>query len=92
MWEIFLNPISFKVFVAKADLKPPAQNKTISLLLSILPSLKYALSGSSQNSNMPLGICAESSIRPSFCNSLMSLMSIKLHFFYDVGRVPPLVK
>ena len=37
-------------------IQKPAQNKTISLFKSNLPCLKYALSGSSQNSNIPLGI------------------------------------
>ena len=38
--ETFSNPISFKVFAAKADLRPPAQKRTISFFISSLPSLK----------------------------------------------------
>ena len=40
IWDTFLNPISFKDFAARADLIPPAQNKTISLFKSSLPCLK----------------------------------------------------
>ena len=37
IWQTFLYPISFNVFVARADLPPAAQNKTISLLGSMIP-------------------------------------------------------
>ena len=48
-----------------------------------LLDLKYELSGSSQNSNIPLGMCFEFSIVPSFHNSLMSLTSIKVIFLFS---------
>ena len=64
MWETFLYPISFNIFVAKADLPPAAQNNTISLLGSIIPFWIKALFGSSWNSRRPLEIFIEFSSVP----------------------------
>src|SRR6056300_646820 len=81
MCETFSKPISFNDLAARADLNPPAQNKTISLFMSIFPLLKYGPSGSNQNSNIPRGIWFEFSILPVLSNSPFSLISIYKHLY-----------